>query len=702
MRDSESILEHFFKYNKMRIPVYQRNYDWKRDNCKQLLDDLKNNAKKLDKNRKHFFGSIIYIVDQDTEARSIIDGQQRIITTALLLSAIRDLLKTGEITSDDPKLEAKIDRKLVDQDDGTVFIRPVKKDIPAYDAIVRCKPEDYDERSNLYINYEFFKNEIKKLSQNITIDDLYESMNRLHVMVIRLNSQEDDAQMVFESINSTGLNLSEGDKIRNFLLMNLDSKEQTHLYDDYWTKIESNVGDLSRFFRDYITAVSESIPNLNRVYQSFKEYANELRDDGLSTEEFFLSLLKYSKIYNSISQHDLDCISSKASKTMYRINYMESTVSYPFLMRILDAYECGKMTKSDVEEVLCVLENYLIRRSVCGKPTNALNKVFQTLYKSLEKLDISDKPVDKLRFIILNKEGSSSYPSDSEVKNTLAHMNIYNNHKLCPCILSILEGGNKDSGNILARIDSPDLDDRLTIEHVMPQKKTEEWRSEIGDDFDDIHQEWVHRLGNLTLTAYNSEYGCRSYSEKLNMEPGGLKFSPLNLNQFIKGKDRWTKDVIEERNNKLVEEFIRSMPALKTDFIPENAFEKGLREYALDEGVDFFASLDMKGYFLFGQQHSCRDGVTAFVEAMCELYNYDPEKIIEAEKIKKKGSLGPWLCTEVPDDDRDHKMIGPGMYVFKNISHKTKASLLMRAAEIQGIDLADIGFIGYKDERYDV
>lgn len=697
MRDSESILEHFFKYNKLKIPVYQRNYDWKRDNCKQLLDDLKNNAKKLEKNRKHFFGSIIYIVDQDTESRSIIDGQQRIITTALLLSAIRDLLKTGEITSDDPKLGAKIDRKLVDQDDGTVFIRPVKKDVPAYNAIVKYKPEGYDEHSNLYINYEFFKNEIKKLPPSITIDDLYESMNRLHVMVIRLNSQEDDAQMVFESINSTGLNLSEGDKIRNFLLMNLDSKEQTHFYDDYWTRIESNANDLSRFFRDYLTAVSESIPNLNRVYQSFKEYANELKDEGLSTEEFFSSLLKYSKIYQNICQHNLDYISSKASKTMYRINYMESTVSYPFLMRILDAYECGKMMKSDVEEILSVLENYLIRRSVCGKPTNALNKVFQTMYRSLEKLDISVKPVDKLCFIILNKEGSSSYPLDSEVRNALAHIDIYNNHKLCPCVLSILEEENKDSGNILARIDSPDLDDRLTIEHIMPQKKTEEWRSEIGDDFDDFHQEWVHRLGNLTLTAYNSEYGCRSYGEKLNMEPGGLKFSPLNLNQFIKDKDKWTKEIIEERNNKLVEDFIRSVPVLKTDFIPENAFEKGLKEYALDDDVDFLTTLDMRGYFLFGQRHICKNGVTAFVEAMCELYDYNPERMIEVEKIKERGSLGLWLCTEIPDDDKDHRRIGPGMYVFKNIDHKTKASLLMRAAKIQGIDFADIGFLGYEE-----
>lgn len=696
MHDSESILEHFFKFNKMEIPVYQRNYDWKKDNCEQLFDDVISNARRVDKSRKHFFGSIIYIIDQDTEMRSIIDGQQRIITTALLLSAIRDLLASGEVSSADSKLGAKIDRKLVDQDDGTVFIRPVKKDRAAYDAIVKCKPDDYDIHSNLQVNYELFKDAIRRLPSDVSIDDLYDSINRLHVMIIRLNSKEDDAQMVFESINSTGLNLSEGDKIRNFLLMNLSPKEQVHLYEDYWIKIESNVGDLSRFFRDYLTALDEKIPNLNRIYQSFKRYAEDRMDEGLSEEEFFKSLLRYSKIYRSICQHELGFISSKASNTMYRINYMESTVSYPFLMRVLDAHESGILSSSEVEEILCTIENYLIRRSICGKPTNALNKVFQTLYRSLEKLDISENPVDKIRYIILNKEGSSSYPKDSDVREALTHLDIYNNHKLCPCVLSILEGGNKDSGNILSRIDSPDSDDRLTIEHIMPQKKTDEWRSEIGEGYDDIHQEWIHRLGNLTLTAYNSEYGYKSYSDKLNMEPGGLKFSPLHLNQFMKTTDHWTKDIIEKRNTELVEAFIQSMPGLTTNYVQKKDSEKGIEEYSLDEGVDFFAFFDIKGYSLFGKQHLCKSGAMAFVEAMRDLYEYNPEKMVEAEKIKKRGSLGLWLCTEISPDDKDYMEIGPGLYVFKGIDHKTKASLLLRAAEMQGISPSDIAFLGYR------
>lgn len=696
MKDSESILDHFFKYDTLEIPVYQRNYDWKKENCDQLFRDLKNNHIKYGNRRNHFFGSVIYIIDQDNDVRSIIDGQQRITTIALLLAAMRDLIDSGEVVPRDDKLSEKIDRRLVDQDDGKVFIRPVKKDRAAYDAIAKCKPDDYDIRSNMYVNYDFFKDEVRSSLDGMAIDDLYESIKRLHVMVIRLNSTEDDAQMVFESINSTGLNLTEGDKIRNYMLMNLSSKDQTRLYEDYWIKIESNVDDLSRFYRNFLTAVDEKIPNLNHIYLSFKDYVETLRDDGQSEEDVFKLLYRYSKIYGSIVNSNLKCISSKASNMMYRINYIESTVSYPFIMRILDAHSSGIIKDSDVEDMLEVLENYLIRRLVCGRQTNALNKVFQSMYRSLEKLDIRKDPVEKLKYIILQKEGSSSYPTDSEVIDSLARMDIYNNHKICPCVLSILESGNKDSGNILARINSPDYDDRLSIEHVMPQKKTEEWRTEIGDDYDEVHKTWVHRLGNLTLTAYNSEYGCRSYTEKRNLSPGGLGTSPLNLNQIMKTTERWTLDVIRERNECLSRRFVEIVPSLTSEFVPIDDSEKSLEEYALDEGVDFFAFVDIKGYSIFGEKHHCKNGVDAFVNAMHELYSYNPERIIEAEKVKKKGTLGLWLKTNVPEGDKEHKQIGPGMYVYKNIDHKTKATLLSRAAEIQGINLSDVAFIGYR------
>ncbi len=692
MQNSESILEYFFKGINIKIPVYQRNYDWNRDNCEQLFKDIEANVRHLDTSRKHFFGSIIYMVDQDSEQRCIIDGQQRLITTALLLAAIRDLLRSGEIASDDSNLDSRIDGMLVDQYSRHVFIEPVQRDMRAYNAIILNKPDDYVPGSNLQTNYELFKKMLRNLSKNITVDKFYKSISRLQVMIIRLNSQDDDAQMVFESINSTGLNLTEGDKIRNFLLMNLEPKVQDRLYGDYWTKIEDNVDNVSTFFRDFLTAVESRTPNLNRVYQSFKEYAGyQLDESGI--EGLFKKLLGYSKIHKAIRNHDLNTISTKASQTMNRINHMGYTVCYPFLMRILDAQEAGKITKSETESILEVVENYLFRRAVCKMPTNALNKVFQTLYVSLDKLDVSKGAADKLRYILLEKKGSSGYPRNPEVEDNLSFLEIYSNKSLCACVLSLLEDVHKDSGDVLPHIDSPDPCNRLTIEHVMPQNKTAEWRAEIGEQYDEVHAKWLHRLGNLTLTAYNSEFGCKSFTEKKNMQPGGLATSPLNLNQCFKKINTWDENGIIERNKNMVHGFIERMPEMKTEFMPESSDDKELRELTLDEDDNAFIGFRICGYSFRGVQHECHSGIEAFIGMMNELYNYDPQKMIAAEKDKATGTLGNWMRYG-KTDDKGYLEIGPELYVYKGVSNQKKANLLRKAAILQGVDPIDLAFIG--------
>ncbi len=693
MQNSESILEYFFKGINIKIPVYQRNYDWNRDNCEQLFRDIEANVRHLDTSRRHFFGSIIYMIDQDSEQRCIIDGQQRLVTTALLLAAIRDLLRSGEIVSNDSNLASRIDGMLVDQYSHHVFIEPVQRDRRAYNAIVLGKPDDYVPGSNLQTNYELFKKMLCNLSKNITVDRFYKSISRLQVMIIRLNSQDDDAQMVFESINSTGLNLTEGDKIRNFLLMNLEPKVQDRLYNDYWTKIEDNTNNISTFFRDFLTAVESRTPNLNRVYQTFKVYAGyQLDEDGV--ERLFKKLLGYSRIHKAIRNHELNKISTEASQTMNRINHMGYTVCYPFLMRILDAQEAGKITKSETESILEIVENYLFRRAVCKMPTNALNKVFQTLYVSLDKLDVSNGVADKLRYILLEKKGSSGYPRNIEVEDNLSILDIYSNKSLCACVLSLLESIHKDSGDVLPHIDSSDPCNRLTIEHVMPQNKTAEWRTEIGENYDEVHAKWLHRLGNLTLTAYNSEFGCRSFTEKKNMQPGGLATSPLNLNQCFKNINTWNENRIIERNKNMVQSFIERMPEMTTEFMPESCDDKELRELALDEDNDAFIGFKICGYSFRGVQHECHSGIEAFIGLMNELYNYNPQKMIAAEKDKATGTLGNWMRYG-KTDDKSYLEIGPELYVYKGVSNQKKANLLRKAAILQGIDPTDLAFIGH-------
>lgn len=693
MQNSESILEYFFKGTNIKIPVYQRNYDWNRDNCEQLFRDVVRNVRYLDSDKKHFFGSIIYIIDQDSEQRCIIDGQQRLVTTALLLAAMRDLLRTGDITSEDTNLASRIDGMLVDQYSRKVFIVPIKKDQNAYNAIILYKPDDYVVGSNLQTNYELFKRLLVNLNKDITVDKFYRSISRLQVMIIRLNSQEDDAQMVFESINSTGLSLTEGDKIRNFLLMNLEPKVQDRLYNDYWVKIEDNAGDVSTFFRDYLTAMEGKTPNLNRVYQAFKDCA-ECQADVDGIERIFRKLLSYSRIHKAIRNHDLNMISSKASKIMYRINYMEYTVSYPFIMRVLNAQESGRISKEDTETILDVLDNYLFRRAVCKIPTNALNKVFPTLYISLDKLDISVDAPDKLRYILLAKNGSSRYPCDSEVVSNLSIMDIYRNKNLCACVLSMLESRNKDSGDVLSHIGSRDPCDRLTIEHVMPQNITNEWKNEIGKRYEEVHETWLHRLGNLTLTAYNSEFGCKSYSEKKNLLPGGLAHSPLNLNQCFKNINVWNEKAIEERNKMLVKDFIGIVTEFKTHYKPKPGDNGDIIELTLDEDEESFIGFKIRGYSFKGIKHECRSGIEAFVGLMNELYECNPQRMLAAEKDKTPGTIGNWLHYGDLTDQKNYEPITKDLYAYRGMSNQTKVNILRKAALLQDVMLTDLAFLG--------
>ncbi len=685
MHNSESILRHFFEGSKIKIPIYQRNYDWRKDNCERLFRDIEDNVKNLGTKRMHFFGSIIYMIDQNTGKFQIIDGQQRIVTTALLLAAIRDLLKSGDIVSEDPGLASKIDGMLVNSK-HQAFIEPVKKDVDAYNAIILGRTGDNVWGSNLQTNYELFKKMLRSLDGNIAVDDLYRSIEGFQVIVIMLNNQDDDPQAVFESINSTGLRLNEGDKIRNFLLMNLEPEKLDELYDEYWAKIENNVGDLSAFFKDYLTAMEGKVPVSNHVYQSFQEYVGNMKGD---TEGMFKELLSYSEIYRAILSHDLSTVSIEASRIMHRINHMGYTVSYPFIMRILDAQRSGRISESDTESILEAVENYLIRRAICDAPTNALKAVLNTLFADLDKQDTSTDAPGKVRHILFKKEKNQRYPRDLEVIDGLSKLDIYKSKKLCSCLLSILEGRNKDSGDILTRIESKDPSDRLTIEHVMPQNETEEWRAEIGDRYDEIHDEWLHRLGNLTLTSYNSEFGCRSFAEKKNLQPGGLGNSPLNLNQCFRTIDTWDENAIMKRNEELVEEFVKAMPELTLGFIPS-----GKLELTLDNDSEAFNKFVVEGYSFRGNPHGCRNGVEAYLGLMKELYDCDPGRMVAAANKKAAGTLGNRL-RHGSTSDAGYKEFVPGLYVSTGMNQPEKVKLLRKAAKLQGVDPTELAFIGY-------
>lgn len=327
MQGSEQVLDYFFSGKIMSIPVYQRNYEWKAENCKQLFEDLIELTKHPRK--KHFFGSVIYQIDTHTEDRVIIDGQQRLTTIALLLAAIRDAINVGKAVSKDPSLIDELTDRLIKPHKGYVMLRPVENDADAYEKLI-LKSET-TEGSSICVNYAYFLKRIEGLSSGVTVDDIYSAIGRLEIMIVRLSVEDgDDPQAVFESINSTGQSLTEGDRIRNYVLMNADAHEQNRIYSEYWRPIEKLLSDdeLSNFFRDYLIMSTMVTPRKDAIYASFRSYANERKENG-AYEVLLKDLLDAAGIYRQMLDSNLDHISSRASTSMYHIN-VDSAPSFRF------------------------------------------------------------------------------------------------------------------------------------------------------------------------------------------------------------------------------------------------------------------------------------------------------------------------------------------------------------------------------------
>ncbi len=379
MKGSEAKMIEFMEGADKRyvIPVYQRKYDWKYDNCRQLYEDLKKIIR--DSRDSHFFGSIVSSVignGASTEYH-IIDGQQRLTTVSLLLLAIRNLIRQKKISVQEERLDDQInDRFLVSpwaKEDDKIKLRPVKSDREALTKLFG-EEEDYDQASNLTLNYRFFCDQI--LKEEISVDELYAAIGKLEIISITLDLH-DNAQLIFESLNSTGLALTEGDKIRNYILMGQPPKNQNKLYDTYWTTIEKCTGnDVSGFVRDYLSVKQQVTPTISNVYRAFKDYAEKAQ---LPIEALLDDLRRYARFFEKLLTCQSGLKEKKLNDCLYRMARLEIVVTRPFLMEVLRLNQDGKLTVDDVLNIFLITENYLFRRNICEVPTNALNKIFLNL-----------------------------------------------------------------------------------------------------------------------------------------------------------------------------------------------------------------------------------------------------------------------------------------------------------------------------------
>ena len=683
MKGSESKFVKYMEGSDKRfvIPVYQRNYDWKIENCKQLFDDL---VKIIKSGRKsHFFGSLVSVYNPDgrNEEFLVIDGQQRLTTVSLLFLAMYNLMDKGIIAPQSANLKQRIyEEYLVDKwqpEETRIKLKPVKNDQHAFGKLF-SDPSEYIRESNITVNYDYFYNRIQK--QEITIDKLFDAICCLEIINIRLD-MDDNPQLIFESLNSTGLDLSEGDKIRNFILMGLPSNLQDDYYDKYWNKIEVCTRyNVSAFIRDYLSVKQQAIPQEKKIYTIFKDH---LEISSISTESLLSDMLAYAKRYSKLLGEKTG--NSVLDACIFRLNRLETTVTRPFFLEVLRMYDENKLSLEQVTEVFLITENYVFRRSICDLPSNALNKIFLLLHREIIRYDgTEDNYVEKLKYALLSKKERARLPDDDEFAANFTSRPVYlMNSKNKIYILERLENfGTAEDKDVYRHCDEGDY----SIEHIMPQHLTPAWQKALGEDFEQIHDTWLHRIANLTLTAYNSKYSNSTFDEKKTMEHG-FDDSGIRMNTWISKKDKWTLAEIEERSAYLSRRalMIWSYPATK--YKPA---EKQMDSFTLDDE----ASL-MRGRLIAKFSYkSTEQPVTSWVEMYQKVLQilFAEDKII-ITKLAISNDDGIALHFSLTQNSFSKSVeIGDGIYVWTNTNTQSKLSVLSRLFALYDIDPSDLVF----------
>lgn len=683
MKGSELRLIEYMEGSKKRfiIPVYQRNYDWKIENCKQLYDDLiqviKNNSK------THFFGSIVSVYEpsgRNTEFL-IIDGQQRLTTMSLLFLAMYNLLEEKIIISEDESLKDQIyEDFLVDKyqpQEKRMKLKPIKNDQKAFSKLFNSK-DDYIKDSNLTINYSYFYERIQK--QEITIDELFDAICRLEIINITLNN-EDNPQLIFESLNSTGLDLSEGDKIRNYILMGLPKQKQDEYYEKYWNCIEKCTKyDVSSFIRDYLSVKQLVIPSQKKVYINFKKY---VEDSSLKIIEILEDLLSYAKRYNILLCGKTS--SKELNSCINRLNRLETTVTRPFFLEVLRLYDENQINLNEVAEAFSITESYLFRRTICDLPTNALNKIFLLLNREIMRYDGTDSNyIEKLKFALLSKKDRARFPNDDDFSLMFTEKPIYQmNSKNKIYILERLENfGTLEDKDIYRHYDEGEY----FIEHIMPQHLTPAWIKELGDSYEEIHDTWLHRIANLTLTAYNSKYSNSTFVEKKTMK-NGFEDSGIRLNTYVSKKDKWTLAELRDRNDYLLKRALDIWAFPSTNYKPQ---EKQLDSYTLDDEASFLSGRQIAKFVYKGTEQPVVSWVEMYTKVLRALYLEDKTII-----AKIALSTGDDLSIHFSTNKRIFKKcdeIGDNVYVQTNTNTQSKLSVLNRLYKLYGMDPTDLVF----------
>lgn len=629
MKANETKVEDFLSSNKTQfvIPVYQRNYDWSTSQCKQLLDDILEVGTSKRTNA-HFIGSVVYVHDDVyTSSRikelTVIDGQQRLTTLTLIYLTLYRLA----IEMEDKGLEAEISETYLTNkfapEEEKLKLRPTENNDKAIKYLLRSDSnEEFNDFSKVIDNFNYFKSRIT--AENI--EYVLKGLSKLMFVEISLDREKDDPQRIFESLNSTGLELSQADLIRNYILMGLNRKSQNKIYNNYWEIIEKlakdeslNTSKVSDFIRDYLTLVNNKIPNKSKVYLEFKAKFPTTDLDELEKNLLPIkSLVKYyNKLLNPKNESDRDIRTQ-----LEYINRLEVNVAFPFLMKVYEDYSENIIDKQTFIKVLDFIQSFAWRRFILGLPTNALNKIFMTLYEKIDK----DNYLVSLQKWLLKRPGSQRFPKNNELIESLKLKDVYNvKSKNRTYLLERLENfENKEPVKIEGNTD-------ITIEHIFPQNPDPKWKIDLGtDEYNFIKETYLNTIGNLTLSGNNGKLGNKIFTYKRDLENAGYKDSRLWLNKYLSIAEKWDKTEIERRFDLLAERFLKiwEYPDIKLDDRDEN------NEVNIFEAEDpKFKKLEYA--IFFDQKIEVKQVAKLYVEVFKQLFDLQPETFFTTDLAEK-------------------------------------------------------------------
>ncbi|MGL2377276.1 GmrSD restriction endonuclease domain-containing protein [Helicobacter pylori] len=541
MKAEATTLLGFFEENQNNqfvIPIYQRVYSWEKEQCKQLWDDIIKIGGN-DKMNGHFIGSILYVLDGNTPSSPllIIDGQQRLTTITLLCIALRNHL------SDEVKREEIEDLYLINGDKNgdkkfKLILSKSDKDT-LLSLIDKNKRKPSEPSVKIMENFELFEKWISKNTGKL--ETIFKGLEKLMIVWIALDKGKDDPQLIFESMNSKGIELTQTDLTRNYIIMETETEEkQKDFYNRYWRAMEEDFKQnktlFNRFVRHYLTIKTGEVPKIKKVYEAFKDYQQK---EGIEIEDLLKDLQKYCGYFCQILfKKEADERDKGLNEALGFLVDLEMDVVYPLLLELYSDYKDGVLSKQDFIPIIALTESYLCRRAVCGLGSNGLNKIFPSFTKKIDKKQYL-KSVEK-HFGSL--KGKQRFPNNDEFKDLFITIDFYHFKK------------NKYFLERLENFDTKEPVDtqECNIEHIMPQTLDLEWERDLGENFKAIHEKYLHTIGNLTLTGYNAEYSNNSFQEKRDME-NGFKQSSLKLNQSLKNLESFGEKEILKRTEALAD-----------------------------------------------------------------------------------------------------------------------------------------------------